>query len=66
MKNNILKILKKMKEHIFNSKIKSEDSFDNVSIEHNNVLNFKTASPENIRNVSYRSLLLQSSIFLIS
>lgn len=66
MKNNILKILKKMKEHIFNSKIKSEDSFDNVSIEHNNVLDFKTAPPENIRNVSYRSLLLQSSIFLIS
>lgn len=43
MKNNILKILKKMKGQIFNSKIKSEDSFDNISIEHNNVLNFKTA-----------------------
>lgn len=66
MKDNILKILKKIKEHIFNSKIKSEDSFNNFSIEYNNVLNFKTASPEKTRNVSYPSLLLQSSIFLIS
>lgn len=66
MKNSILKILKKMKGQIFNSKIKPEDSFDNIGIEHNNVLNFKTASPEKIRNASYQGLLPQFSIFLIS